>query len=274
MLVAAVAISMLLSPLLLAAVDRWLAPRLGRSAARTTVSELDEPQEAPVIIAGFGRYGQIVGRLLYANGLSATVLEHDADQVETVRRFGWPVFYGDATRLDMLRMAGAERARVIVLAIDDVTQSIEAAKLVRQHFPQAAVVARARNVSHYYALRDLGVELIERETLDSALMSGRSVLELLGFQRHQARTLAMRFRAHTVEQLEILRPHAADTSRFIALSRQGREQLEQRFAQEREQRRNLPQARWHGSQDTPAEALAPARAAPTATSTASDGLEP
>jgi glutathione-regulated potassium-efflux system ancillary protein KefC len=276
LLIAAVAISMLLSPLLLVACDRWLAPRLARSASRVEMKELDEPQEAPVIIAGFGRYGQLVGRLLYANGLTATVLDHDADQVETVRRFGWPVFYGDATRLDMLRMAGAERARVMVLAIDDMAQSIAAAKLVRQHFPALTIVARARNVSHYYALQDLGVELIEREVLDSALMSGRSVLELLGFRRHQARTLALRFRAHTITQLELMRPHAGDTSRLIALTKQGRDQLAERFAQEREQRKRSQQARWHAAQEPsragpggaalpeagPSEAEAPQRAQP------------
>jgi len=87
------------------------------------VTEISESQHAPVIIAGFGRYGQIVGRLLQANGLSATVLEHDAEQVESLRRFGWKTFYGDATRLDLLRVAGAEKARVFVLAIDDVAQS-------------------------------------------------------------------------------------------------------------------------------------------------------
>ncbi len=159
LLVAAVALSMLLTPLLLVA-DRPLARRRAwrAPARRAQPDEISEPQHAPIIIAGFGRYGQIVGRLLNANGLSATVLDHDADQVETVRRFGWPVFYGDATRLDLLRTAGAGEARVLVLAIDDVDQSVEVAELVREHFPQLQVVARARNVTHYYRLRELGVD--------------------------------------------------------------------------------------------------------------------
>jgi len=233
LLVASIAISMLLTPLVLLVSDRWWARRLATNPNPNNLEELNEPQQAPVIIAGFGRYGQIVGRLLYANGISATVLEHDAEQVEAVRRFGWPVFYGDATRLDLLRTAGAEQARVFVLAIDDAEQSVAVAKLVREHFPQVTIVGRARNVTHYYELRNLGVELVERETLDSALMSGRSVLEQLGFPPHQARTLALRFRQHNVAQLEVMRPHFRDEAKLIAIAKQGRQQLEELFAQER-----------------------------------------
>ena len=232
LLVAAVAISMLVTPLLLIGADRWWIPRLG-GERRNEPKPLDEEQHAPIIIAGFGRYGGIVGRLLYANGLSATVLDHDAEQVEGARRFGWRVHYGDATRLDVLRTAGAASARVFVLAIDDVAQSVAVARLVREHFPQLAIVARVRNVSHYYEMRNLGIDILERETLDSALMSARSVLQLMGFRPHQARTLALRFRAHTIEQLELMRPHSGDEQKLIALSKQGRQQLEQLFAQER-----------------------------------------
>jgi len=244
LLVAAVTLSMLVSPLLLVAADRWWIPRLAGQRS-TDLKEIDEPQEAPIIIAGFGRYGQIVGRLLYASGISATVLEHDAEQVEAVRKFGWPVFYGDATRLDLLRTAGAAQARVLVLAIDDIAQSVKVASMVREHFPHLSVVARARNVTHYHQLRGLGVTLIERETLDSALMSGRSVLELLGFQPHQARTLALRFRRHSVDQLEVMRAHQGDEAQLIAAAKQGRQQLEALFAQEREeQQKRRARAGW------------------------------
>ena len=233
-LVAAVTVSMLLTPLLLLGADRWWVPKLAKRAARAgrigaaRPAEISEPQNAPVIIAGFGRYGQIVGRLLNASGLSATVLEHDADQVETVRRFGWPVFYGDATRLDLLRTAGAASARVLVLvlAIDDVEQSLKVAALARAHFPQRHVVARARNVTHYDRLRQLGVSRIERETLDASLMGGRQVLELMGWQPHSARNQALRFRVHNIELLEQMAPHLGDEQKLIALSTQGRQQLE------------------------------------------------
>jgi len=234
LLMAAVAVSMLLTPLLLVLADRHWIPRLAVGAS-AQMKEIEEPQNAPIIIAGFGRYGQIVARLLFANGFRATVLDHDAEQVEVVRRFGWPVFYGDATRLDLLRTAGAANARVLVLAIDDMAQSIEVAKLASEHFPHLKIVARARNVRHYYELRDLGIELIERETLDAAVMTGRSVLELVGMRPHQARTLALRFRQHTVAQLELMRPHSQDEAKLIAIAKQGRQQLEELFAQEREQ---------------------------------------
>ncbi|MCP5286800.1 MAG: glutathione-regulated potassium-efflux system protein KefC [Burkholderiaceae bacterium] len=232
LLVAAIALSMLATPLLLAAADRWWAPRVAhrRTALPPTV---ETPQQAPVIIAGFGRYGQIVGRLLAANGLAATVLDHDPEQVETVRRFGWLAFYGDAARLDLLRMAGAAEARVFVLAIDDVEQSVAVATLVREHFPQLQVVARARNVAHWRRLDALGVTLVERETFESALASARSVLELMGWERHAARQSALRFRDHNVELMHRMAPHFGDEARLIAIAKEGRRQLEDMWAQER-----------------------------------------
>ncbi len=247
MLVAAVALSMLLTPLLLVLADRWWAAHLKAHGSGKKLEEINESQQAPIIIAGFGRYGQIVGRLLFANGLQATVLDHDAEAVESIRRFGWPVFYGDASRLDLLRVAGADKCAVFVLAVDDVEQSVAIAELVTTHFPQATIVARARNVTHYYQLHKLGVTLIERETLDSALMSARSVLELMGWEPHAARNQAWRFRRHTIELLQQMAPHAGDEKRLIAVAKQGREQLEQMFAAERAQAEHRGDALkgWH-----------------------------
>ena len=150
-----------------------------------------------------------------------------------MRRFDWRVFYGDAKRLDLMRTAGAANPKVRVLAIDDVAQSVAVAKMVRENFPILAVVARARNVRHYFERHALGVTMIERETLDSALMSARSVLEALGWERHQARTLAMRLRRHNVDQLTSMAPHRKDEAQLIAAAKQGRQQLEELFAQER-----------------------------------------
>ncbi|HWK82926.1 MAG TPA: glutathione-regulated potassium-efflux system protein KefC [Caldimonas sp.] len=249
-LVAAVAISMLLTPLLLFAADRWWIPFLAGSKRRGDVEELREPQHEPVVIAGFGRYGQIVGRMLYANGVKPTVLDHDAEAIEALRKFGWRVHYGDATRLDLMRTAGADKARVVVVAIDDLQQSVECAKMVRENFPNVTVVARARNVQHYYELYELGVTLIERETLDSALMTARSTLELLGWQPHQARNLALRFRRHNVAQLAAIAPHRKDEARLIAAAKQGRQQLEELFAIERQQSTER-QARAGWSADPP-----------------------
>jgi glutathione-regulated potassium-efflux system ancillary protein KefC len=248
LLVAAVAISMLLTPLMLVAADRWWLPLLAASMRRTDVEEIHEQQNAPVIIAGFGRYGQIVGRMLYANGVAPTVLDHDAEAIEALRKFGWRVYYGDATRLDLMRTAGADKARILVLAIDDIEQSVECAKMIRENFPNLTIVARARNVQHYYELYELGVKLIERETLDSALMTARSALEQLGWQPHQARNLALRFRRHNVAQLAAVAPHRKDEARLIAAAKQGRQQLEELFAIERQQAaERQARAGWSGS---------------------------
>jgi len=232
-LTAAITLSMLLTPLLLLFADRWWIPLLQRMSPRARMSEIAEPQDAPVIIAGFGRYGQIIGRLLHANGIRLTVLDHDAEQVDALRRFGFRVHYGDATRLDLLRVAGAAQAQVIVVALDGIDDSLELVDLVRQHFPQLTIVARARNVQHWYSLNERGVKFIERETLDAALMSGRSVLESMGFEPHRARTLAMRFRRHSIEQLQEMAPFFRDESKLISLARAGRQQLEQLFEKER-----------------------------------------
>ena len=247
LLVASVALSMLLTPLVLVAADRWWAPA---DKAGPKLDEISEPQDAPIIICGFGRYGQIVGRLINANGLSATVLDHDAEQVEGVRKFGWSAFYGDVTRLDLLRTAGAGRARVIVVAIDDVEQGLAVVDLARQHFPQAQIVARARNATHWYGLHERGVKHIERETFDSALLSGRTVLELMGWQPHAARTQAMRFRRHNIELMLQMAPHRADEQKFIALSKQGRQQLEELWSRERAERsRQTARGGWQPQDD-------------------------
>jgi glutathione-regulated potassium-efflux system ancillary protein KefC len=249
-LVAAVTVSMMLTPLLLVLADRWWAAHLQRHPTGPRLDEISEPQHAPVIIAGFGRYGQIVGRLIRATGMQATVLEHDAETVESVRRFGWPAFYGDATRLDLLRVAGADKARVFVLAIDDVEQSVELAKLVKEHFPHLTIVARARNVRHYYRLWHLGIQHIERETLDSALMSARGVLEAMGYEPHAARAKAWRFRRHSIELLHKMAPHYEDEDQIIAIARQGRRQFEEMWARERaEEDAAHARAGWHAPAD-------------------------
>ncbi len=243
-LIAAVALSMLVTPLLLVAVTRWLLPRYAASASAPPEHHLNEPQEAPIIVCGYGRYGQIVGRLLYANGLKATLLDHDPDQVEVMRRFGFRAYYGDATRLDLLRKAGAEQARVIVVAVDDIEQSLTIVDLARQHFPQAQLVVRARNVQHHFALRARGVTLIERETFESALASGRSVLELMGCEPHRAWQLAHRFKRFNLALLERTWPHRADRKQLIALAKQGSEQLEELFSQERAEREQRRSGDW------------------------------
>ena len=244
LLIGAVALSMLITPLLLIAVDRLLLPRYAKSHA-PTMKEISEPQTAPIIIAGFGRYGQIVGRMLLAQGISPTVLDHDAEMIESARSFGYRVFYGDATRLDLLRTAGAASAKILVVAVDDIEQSIKIVDTAKEHFPQLRIVARARDVTHWNQLRDRGVVHVERELFESSLRSARSVLELLGHPAHEARQSAMRFRKHNFELFEQMYPHRKDRSKMIAVARQGRLQLEEQMAQEREQLAQKRSAQWH-----------------------------
>jgi glutathione-regulated potassium-efflux system ancillary protein KefC len=234
LLIGAVAISMLLSPLILVAIDKLLLPRWA-DCGKPQMDEISEQQNAPVIIAGFGRYGQIIGRMLGAQGLAATVLDHDADMIEAARSFGYKVFYGDATRLDLLRTAGAATARVLVVAVDDIEQSLRIVDLAREHFPNLELVVRARDVTHWHQLRDRGVMRVERELFESSLRSGRSVLELLGHAPHEARRQALRFRRHNLALFEQMHPHYRDRAKLIAVVKQGRQQLEEQMAQERDE---------------------------------------
>ena len=229
LLTVAVALSMATTPLLLLAHDRWLCRKAEGEKGPDAIDE-----EAPVIIAGFGRFGQIVGRMLFANGIRAVVLDHDPDQIEMLRKFGYKVFYGDATRLDLLAAAGAGRARLLVNAIDDPAASLALVDRVRAEFPALPIVARARNVSHYYELRLRGVAVIERETFESALRAGRAALEALGVERFRAREMADAFRRHNLATLEGSLPHYQDETRMLNAVKAGREELERLFARDRE----------------------------------------
>ncbi|RYF66847.1 MAG: glutathione-regulated potassium-efflux system protein KefC, partial [Comamonadaceae bacterium] len=243
LLIGAVALSMLVSPLLLVAIDKFVLPRYDRSNG-PALDEISEQQEAKVLICGFGRYGQIVGRLLMSQGKAVTVLDHDADTVEGLRQFGFRVFYGDATRLDLLRVAGGATARAIVVAVDDIEQSLEIVDLVREHFPQAQIIARARNVAHLYQLRDREVAYIERELFESSLRSGRSVLEVLGWPAHEAREAAMRFRRGNEQIMSETYPHYKDRAKVIAVAKEGRQQFEQQMARERALRKERSGRGW------------------------------
>ena len=233
LLIGAVAVSMLVSPLILVAIDRLLLPRYA-NFGMTKLDEIAEPQTASIIIAGFGRYGQIVSRVLLANGVAVTVLDHDAEMIESARKFGYRVFYGDATRLDLLRTAGAETAKILVVAVDDVDQSLQIIDQVQAHFSHLQIVARARDVTHWNKLRDRNIKLVQRELFESSLRSARNVLALLSFEPDAADLGIRRFRKHNLELLEQMYPHYRDSAKLIAVAKQGRQQLEEQMALERE----------------------------------------
>ncbi|HEY3493880.1 MAG TPA: NAD-binding protein [Polyangiaceae bacterium] len=243
----AVALSMALTPILLLVHDRLFA-RARASAEREP--DAIEDERTPVIIAGFGRFGQIVGRLLFASGIKATVLDHDPDQIELLRRFDFKIYYGDATRLDLLHAAGAGNAKLLVIAIDDQEKSVQLAEAVREHFPSLAIVARARNIAHWQKLRTLGVEVVERETFEAAVNVGRAALEKLGVRPYEARERADQFRRHNLRSLEDILPHWQDVERRTHMARSAREQLERQMETDRAE---LDRHGGHGWQDERAE---------------------
>ena len=262
LLTMAVALSMAATPLLLLLHDRVMARRTVRE--ERAADAIDAPAES-VIIAGFGRVGQIAGRLLFANGIRAIVLDHDPDQIETLRKFGYKVFYGDATRLDLLTAAGAGQARLLINAIDDVDDSLALIDLVRENFPGLKILARARNVAHYVELRTRGVAVVERESFEGALRIGRHALESMGLDRFRAREIADAFRRHNVAALDALVPHFRDELRVLTQAKAGREELEQLFARDRTRfEEGSRKAPWSSpaTQDGLPQEAPPARAAP------------
>ena len=247
LLTAAVAISMAATPLVLLAADKLVA-RVARKEREADV--IDE--QAPVIIAGFGRYGQVVARSLNAAGFQVIVLDHDPDQIDLLRRFGSKVFYGDATRLDLLEAAGVRDATMLVIAIDDVDDSMQLAKAVRESFPDLRILARARNVRHWLELRELGIDAVERETFESALRTARSALETLGMRPFEARRIADRFRRANLNALEAMIPEFRDEQKAVARARSGRDELEKMLTSDRQRRDAEHGAGWSRPVDEPA----------------------
>ncbi len=232
LLMVMVALSMMTTPLLLILHDKLVAPRF--RIAHERPDDVVEDRHEPIIIAGFGRFGQIIGRLLHANRIGVTVLDHDPDQIDLLRKFGYKVFYGDATRIDLLRAAGAGSARALVVAIDNIDDSIALVDAVRKAFPDLPILARARNVSHYYDLMDRGVTVIERETFEAALQLGQRTLQQLGFGAERAHQAASKFRAHNIKTLHAVYPYYKDQQQMISMAVQARDELEAMFARDAE----------------------------------------
>jgi glutathione-regulated potassium-efflux system ancillary protein KefC/glutathione-regulated potassium-efflux system protein KefB len=236
MLVIVVTLSMMLTPLALA-LDDWIG-RIGAHEAKEEFERI-EAGEAPVVIAGFGRVGQIVGRVLRARNIAFTALDKSSEQIETVRRFGSRAYYGDASRLDLLRAARTDKAKLFILAIDDVEASLRTAETVKRHFTDVKILARARNRFHAYRLMDLGVDRIVRETFFSSLELGEQVLRELGLSEWDAKDTAATFRRHDEEILQ--RQHAVyhDETRLIQTTQEAARELEGLFESDSEDRRRV-----------------------------------
>ena len=225
-LIAAVAVSMALTPVLMLVNERLIQPRTGtRESVEREPDAMHE--EGEVIIAGFGRFGSIVGRLLRANGIQPTVLEFDSDRVEVLRKLGLQVFYGDASRHDLLEAAGAAKARLLVIATEDHDRIVGIVETAQKHFPNLTILARAAGRPEAYELRDLGVEHVYRETLDTSLRTGIDALRLLGRRGHQAHRAARTFRRHDEESVRELGAMRHDRKAYFSAARERIHSLEE-----------------------------------------------
>ncbi|MFS1523179.1 monovalent cation:proton antiporter-2 (CPA2) family protein [Microbulbifer sp. 2304DJ12-6] len=235
LLVALIALTMALTPILLLIYEQYIQPRFIGGPDSPLVTDHGAPVDSgsPVIIIGYGRFGQIVGRLLNACGFGTTLLERNAEQLDLVRRYGIEAYYGDASREDLLRAAGAGNARLVILTLSDQAASLEIVAQLQKYFPHLTILARARNRMHQYALMEAGVQYIFRETVDSALSIGQKALELLGLSPLRARRAARRFKQHDQRMLESLFPYWRDESQHIAQTRIYREQLLQALQEDR-----------------------------------------
>jgi glutathione-regulated potassium-efflux system ancillary protein KefC len=230
-LVVVVALSMMTTPLLLILHDKFIAPRFAGGGKKRKADAI-EAQEGHVIIAGFGRFGQIIGRLLRASQVPVTVLDHDPDQIDLLRKFGIQVFYGDATRMDLMRSAGIAKARALVVALDGMEDGLALIDSVRKEYPELTILARARNVTHFFDLRDRGVTLIERETFEAALQLGEKALQHMGWSAERANEAKLKFRSHNLKSLEDLYPVYKDQKQMVSQAKQARDELDAMFARD------------------------------------------
>lgn len=230
-LVLVVALSMLSTPLLLLLFENFIQPRLIDNSSFEAEPINDDAPCA--IICGFGRMGQMVGRVLLASNYRISVLEHDANQIELLRRFEMKAYYGDASRLNSLQAAGAGNVKVIVLAMDDVEAVTETAKLIIQHFPRVKLVVRARNRQHEIAIRRLGINDVVRETFLSSVLLGEKTLRNMGMNAEKAETTMSLFAKHDQQLLEEQMHITED--QFLTSAQEGRHSLSQLLNSERQQ---------------------------------------
>lgn len=214
-----IAISMMMTPLVLLVNERFILPYIGTREQEVRPADAME-ESNPVIIAGFAHFGSTVGRFLRANGVEATILDHDSDRVDLLRKLGFKVYYGDATRADLLRSAGAEEARILVVAIDDPEPTLRLVETVRKHFPHLQLMVRARNRYDAYELIDQGIKDVYREHLDTSVRLGVDVLRRLGHRTYSATRLGQNFLKYDEEALFQLAPERHDEENYINQARQ------------------------------------------------------
>jgi glutathione-regulated potassium-efflux system ancillary protein KefC len=205
--------------------DKLLVPWLDRDAEAAPFDRIDDPA-TPVIIAGYGRVGQIVGRILNMRNINFTAVDAASDHVDSVRKFGNKIYYGDATKLDLLRAAKTGEARFFVICVDDVDASLAIAELVREQFPRVQVLARARNRNHALRLRQLGVVDPVRETFWSSIEMSKDILAALGETPDRVEKTIATFVAHDLDLLAKQQAVFEDEERLVAISKSARAELE------------------------------------------------
>ena len=225
LLIVVVVLTMMLTPMLIIVYDRWVRPRFVDCVSAREDEEINADLN-PVIVAGYGRFGQIVSRLLTADGIGTTLLDHDSSQIELTGRFGFKVFYGDASRLQLLQAAGADEAKLLVIAIDERDKAVQMVTAAKQFFPHLRVLARAYDRSHAYRLMGAGADVITRETFGSALIMGEEALKLLGYDDARAYRLMRTFKKHDEEGLQKLFEVWGDEQEYGLQVRQSIEELE------------------------------------------------
>ncbi len=246
-MMAVTALSMTATPVLLLANERLILPRFGtREQAEPPADVIDVQNK--VIIAGFSTFGSTVGRFLRANGIEATILDNNSDQVDLLRKMGFRVFYGDATRLDILHAAGAAAASILIVAIDTAATNCALVATVRKHFPNLTVLVRARNNLETFELLELGAARVYRECLDAAVRLGVDVLGQLGFRRYSAVRAGQNFMKYDEEALQKLAPHRHDEKKYIVTTREQIRLQEQMLANDLQSGPGLIDHAWENTE--------------------------
>lgn len=225
-LVACVAVSMALTPVLLLLYEKTIFGFLESKIPKKQTEQDIHKQENPVIICGFGRFGNMLGRFLRSNGVPITILDFDADRVEMLGRFGFKVYFGDATRLELLESAGLEHTKILVAALDNPEKQAELILNVSQHYPNIKIVARAGDREEAYDLKEMGVSFIYRETRETAVQMGKDVLKLLGTRAHTAEKAKNLFLKHDDETFHELFELRQDRVQYMSLAKQRNAELE------------------------------------------------
>lgn len=230
-----VALSMVISPLLMIVYDRIIAPRIQSFVPiSATPKHSIVEQYNPVIIVGYGRFGTIIGRLLHANGIGVTILDHDTKQIDTAARFGWKVYYGDARDMNLLEKAGIEHAKMLIMVIDDAQESLDAVRNIKRLYPHVKILARAKDRRHAYALRKTGVDYYEREIFHSALSMGQEALKRLGYRAFVARNLTRKFAVHDENTLHESFNFFEDDKALLNFALSSRDDLQKIFEADRQ----------------------------------------